>query len=141
MIKFEDELRDAAEKKDAFVVLDYLLPEVQALPVVQEFEAGTLNLPGAGAFRMQDADAEALTEAILACKLMVRRLELPNHAIGNAGAGQLAKLLTVSKQEAKQRQRTCIFLRVYFGRDVHASCVFCLCVCRAMMIIRHRSRR
>src|SRR3546814_919100 len=95
MIRFEEELRGAAEEKNAFVVLDYLLPEVQAPPVAQEFEAGVFSLPGAGEFRIQDADAEVLAEAIVACNLMARRLELPNHAIGDAGATRLAKLLTV----------------------------------------------
>lgn len=95
MIRIEQELRGAAEEKGAFVLLDYLVPELQAEPVTRELEAGVVNWPGAGAFRMQDADAEALAEAVVSCNLLARRLELPNHAIGNAGAIRLAKLLTV----------------------------------------------
>ena len=91
MLRFEEELRGACKEHSATVVEDFLLPELHAAAVASEFEAGIMKLPGAGSFRMVDADIRALVESVIACNMTLRTIDFANHRIGDVGVGQIGR--------------------------------------------------
>jgi hypothetical protein len=94
--RFTAELAQIAAEAAANSLLSYVVPIIHSHEAVQALEEGIIQWTGGNAFRMDTVDIKALVDAVLAACFPIRKLELRQHAITNAGVQHICALMQVT---------------------------------------------